>query len=297
MGSIHCYASYLRRDQDVALNAAAAGWMNQFVEVVLGGSLLIPISTAYLGLQAVQAATAGGGGFGLGFMTLPTLFEHWGALAPAAGALWFGLLFFAGITSSLAMGQPVVAFLEDEFDVKRRSAALGFGLATLLLGGFTVWLYPGGAHGEFDFWTGTFALVVFALGESLVFAWIFGMDRGWQEITRGADMRVPPVFRFVIRYVTPAFIVVIFAGSLIQPAGTWGDAIAGLLDGRGWPLAPHSVIGKLLHVGAPTDWLDAEGYVSRALVEDATRALLLLLFLGCALLVHQAWRRKRERGP
>jgi len=296
MGSIHCYASYVRHDQDIALNAAAAGWMNEFVEVLLGGSLLIPISTAYLGLAAVQAATAGGGGFGLGFMTLPTLFENWGGFAPVAGALWFGLLFFAGITSSLAMGQPVMAFLEDEFGVRRGRAALAFGLATLLLGGFTVWLYPGGAHGEFDFWTGTFALVVFALGESIVFAWVFGMERGWDEITRGADLRVPGLFRFVIRFVTPGFILAIFAGSLVKPEGAWGAALASLLDGRGWPLAPDSVLGKLLHIGVSTAWFDADGFATRALVEDATRLLLLGLFLGCALLVRHAWRGKEGRA-
>ncbi len=295
MGSIHCYASYLGRRQDIALNAASAGWMNEFVEVVLGGSLLIPISTAYLGLQAVQAATAGGGGFGLGFMSLPTLFNHWGWFAPLAGAMWFGLLFFAGITSSLAMGQPVTAFLEDELGVRRGRAALTFGLATLLLGGFTVWLYPGGAHGEFDFWTGTFALVVFAMGEVFVFAWIFGIDRGWEEITRGADMRVPVLFRYVIQYVTPVFILAIFLGSLFKPEGEWGPAISSLLAGQGWPFAADSVIGKVLHVGGSDRWIDAEGYVTRALVEDATRALLMAVFLLCAFLVWRAWR-VREGG-
>ncbi|MDH3498198.1 MAG: sodium-dependent transporter, partial [Gemmatimonadota bacterium] len=157
MGSIHCYAAYVKQHQDVALNAASAGWMNEFVEVVLGGSILIPIATAYLGLEAVQAATAGGSGFSLGFLTLPTLFNNWGWFAPVAGAMWFGLLFFAGITSSLAMGQPVMAFFQDEFGVRRGRAALTFGIATLLLGALCVWLYPGGAFDEFDFWSGTFA--------------------------------------------------------------------------------------------------------------------------------------------
>jgi NSS family neurotransmitter:Na+ symporter len=296
MGSIHCYAAYVRRRQDIALNAASAGWMNEFVEVVLGGSVLIPISTAYLGLQAVQAATAGGGGFGLGFMSLPTLFNNWGWFAPIAGAMWFGLLFFAGITSSLAMGQPVMAFLEDEFGMRRVRAALSFGVATLLLGGFTVWLYPGGAHGEFDYWTGTFSLVVFALGEAFVFAWIFGMDRGWEEITRGADIKVPHFFRFVIQYVTPAFILVIFVGSLIKPTGEWGAAFASLTAGQGWPLAPDSVIGKILHVGVDGRWFDAEGYATRALVEDVTRLLLSFVFLGFVGLVWKAWRDKARRA-
>jgi SNF family Na+-dependent transporter len=85
MGSIHCYAAYVKHEQDIALNAAAAGWMNEFVEVILGGTILIPIATAYLGLEVVQAATAGGSGFSLGFLTLPTLFGNWGWFAPMAG--------------------------------------------------------------------------------------------------------------------------------------------------------------------------------------------------------------------
>ena len=297
MGSIHCYAAYVSRKQDIALNAASAGWMNEFVEVLLGGSILIPISTAYLGLQAVQAATAGGGGFGLGFMSLPTLFNNWGWFAPIAGAMWFGLLFFAGITSSLAMGQPVMAFLEDEFGVKRARAAILFGLATLLLGGFTVWLYPGGAHNEFDYWTGTFALVVFALGEALIFAYVFGMDRGWDEITRGADMKVPYFFRYVIQYVTPLFILVIFVGSLIKPTGEWGAALGSLFSGQGWPLAPDSVIGKVFHIG-DTDyrWFDDQGMGTRALVVDLTRLLLSVVFAGCGYLVYRAWRNKPRRA-
>jgi SNF family Na+-dependent transporter len=295
MGSIHCYAAYVKHEQDIALNAASAGWMNEFVEVILGGTILIPIATAYLGLEVVQAATAGGSGFSLGFLTLPTLFNNWGWFAPLAGAMWFGLLFFAGITSSLAMGQPIVAFLEDELKVDHGRATLTFGVATLLLGFVCVWLYPGGAFDEFDFWSGTFALVAFALGEAIIFAWIFGMDRGWEEITRGADMRVPGIFRYVIQYVTPLFILLVFVGALIEPVGRWGEAVGSLFRGDGWPLSPTSVIGRVLHVGEDYRWLDESGELTRAFVQDATRLLLALVFLGCAFLVWRAWRlRGRE---
>ena len=296
MGSIHCYAAYVKKNQDVALNAASAGWMNEFVEVLLGGSILIPIATAYLGLAAVQQATAGGSGFALGFLTLPKLFNNWGWFAPIAGAMWFGLLFFAGITSSLAMGQPVMAFFEDEFKVSRTRAALVFGAVTFVLGGFCVWLYPGGAFDEFDFWTGTFALVLFALAESLIFAYIFGLDRGWEEITRGADMRVPSFFRPVIKYVTPLFLLAVFLAALIKPAGDWGDALRGLFSGAGWKLAADSVIGKLMHAGVEGyAWFDAEGRGTRFLVIDLTRLLLLLLLAGLAGLVWKAWRIKEGR--
>lgn len=297
MGSIHCYAAYLRRNQDIALNAASAGWLNEFVEVVLGGSLLIPIATAYLGLQAVQAATAGGSGFELGFLTLPTLFANWGAFAPVAGALWFGLLFFAGITSSLAMGQPIVAFLEDELEVPKRRAVAAWGGATLALGAVCVCLYPGGAFDEFDFWSGTVALVVFALGEILIFGWIFGMDRGWVEITRGADLAVPAAFRWIIKYVTPVFIAAVLLGALVQPAGEWSDALGQLLRGGGWPWSPASVAGKVLHAGdADYRWF-ADGRPTADLVQDATRTLLLAVFLGLGGLVRYAWRRRMQEAP
>jgi NSS family neurotransmitter:Na+ symporter len=296
MGSIHCYASYVRQRQDIALNASSAGWMNEFVEVVLGGSLLIPIATAYLGLNAVQAATAGGSGFGLGFLTLPTLFNNWGWFAPVAGAMWFGLLFFAGITSSLAMGQPILAFLEDEFRVSRARSAILFGLGTLILGFWCVWLYPGGSFDEFDFWTGTFSLVVFALGEAFIFAWIFGMDRGWEEITRGADMKVPGIFRYIIKYVTPVFILVVFVGAVFNPAGgDWGGAFSSLFSGNGWAFDPGSVIGRVLHTWADYAWFDEAGRGTRIMVQDLTRILLMIVFLLCTWLVWKAWRNKERR--
>ena len=293
MGSIHCYASYLRKNQDIAANAMAAGWTNEFVEVILGSSIILPIATAYLGLEAVQQATAGGSGFSLGFLALPTLFNNWGWFAPLAGAFWFGLLFFAAITSSLAMGQPILAFLEDEYDWPRVKAAIAFGVCSLFLGLVCVWLYPGGAFDEFDFWTGTFSLVVFALCEAIIFNWIFGVDRAWEEITRGADLKIPQLFRFVIHYVTPAFLLVVFVGSLISPeSGNWVAAFHSLLSGNGWPFAADSVIGKIFHVGSDYRWFDDAGHATRDLVMDGTRVLLSLVFFGIAWLVYKAWKKK-----
>ena len=213
MGSIHCYASYVKGKDDIALNAMSAGWMNEFVEVVLGSAIIIPIAVGYLGVDKVVEMTKGGSGFGIGFMTLPYLFTQWGPfLSAAAGVMWFGLLFFAGITSSLAMGTPGLAFLEDRFKWDRRWAAAAFGAAVLLLG--IPCVLSQAAFNEFDYWAGTISLVVFSMGEIVLFAWVFGMEKGWKEINAGADMKVPPVFKFVIKYVTPVFLLVVFIGSL-----------------------------------------------------------------------------------
>lgn len=204
MGSIQCYASYLKSKDDVALNAMSAGWMNGFVEVVLGSSIIIPIAVGYLGIDGLRELLSEGGGLGLGFKTLPYLFEQWGGvIGTVAGIAWFGLLFFAGITSSLAMGTPVMGFLQDEFGWKQKSSAWTFGLIVLILGLPTVLFFHYGVFDEYDFWAGTVSLVIFAFIEIILYAWIFGMDKGWKEIQLGADLRVPIVFKFIIKYVTP----------------------------------------------------------------------------------------------
>ncbi|MEZ4804414.1 MAG: sodium-dependent transporter [Bacteroidia bacterium] len=214
MGSIHCYASYIKSTDDIALNSQSAGWMNEFVEVVLGSSVLIPIAIGYLGIDNVVEMTKQGG-LGLGFKTLPYLFQQWGdVLGAFAGVMWFGLLFFAGITSSLAMGTPWIGFLEDEFNWKRKNAAWTFGLIVMILGLPTVLFFNQGVFDEYDYWAGTVSLVVFAMVEIILFSWVFGIKKGWHEITDGADIKVPLFYKFTIKYITPLILGFVFIFSL-----------------------------------------------------------------------------------
>lgn len=214
MGSIHCYASYVKEQDDIALNSQTAGWMNEFVEVVLGSSILIPIAIGYLGIDKVVEMTQTGG-LGLGFKTLPYLFQQWGPMLGAiAGVMWFGLLFFAGVTSSLAMGTPWIGFLEDEFGWKRKNAAWSFGLIVFVLGLPTVLFFNQGVFDEYDYWAGTVSLVVFAMIEIILFSWVFGIDKGWKEINMSSDIKVPLIYKFIIKFVTPVILLVVFIGSL-----------------------------------------------------------------------------------
>lgn len=245
-GSVQCYASYVKKKDDIALNAMSAGWMNEFVEVVLGSAIIIPISIGYLGIDRVMELTASGG-LGLGFRTMPYLFQQWGPiLAAVAGVAFFGLLFFAGITSSLAMGTPVMSFLRDEFNWGRKSAAWAFGFTVLILGLPTVIFFQAGVFDEYDYWAGTVSLVLFAMLEMILFAWVFGMKKGWEEITAGADIKVAGIFKYIIKFVTPVVLILVFAGSLIRPAN---DDWASLFNGH-YKLHDESIIGHMIHQNA-----------------------------------------------
>lgn len=303
MGSIHCYASYLRETEDVALTGAGAAWTNEFCEVLLGGTILLPIAVAYLGLQQVQDMTAGGSGFGLGFMVFPRLFQHWGpGLANAAGFMWFGLLFFAAITSSLAMGQPLMAFLQTEFGFTRRGSAITFGLMLLPLALPVALTHENAFFGEFDYWAGTFALVVFAFFETMVFGWVFGIENSWRELLKGAELQVPGVFRYVIKYVTPTLLFLILIGFIFKPKQEWGPALSALVHGRPvtWQWSGDGMIGKLLHADLPDlAALDAEaaGFQRRLrLTRTIDRLVLAATFAGLSYLVYRSWRTRRAEG-
>lgn len=245
MGSIQCYASYLKKNDDIALNAMSAGWMNEFVEIVLGSAVIIPIAIGYLGIDKVVELT-NIGGLGLGFRTMPFLFEQWGPILSAvSGVAFFGLLFFAGITSSLAMGTPGMGFMMDEFHWSRKISSIAFGIVVLLLGLPTIFFFSEGVFDEYDYWAGTVSLVVFALLEAILFSWVFGLDKGWREITAGADIKVPLIYRFIIKYITPVALILVFTGALLRPVNDdWSS-----LHFRGWKLHNESIIGQLQHKG------------------------------------------------
>ncbi len=214
MGSIQCYASYLKRNQDLALAGLTTAMTNEFAEVLLGGCIAIPVAVAFFGLTETQSIAAAGP-YDLGFQSMPIIFQKI-PMGHLFGGLWFGLLFFAGITSSVAMGQPIMAFLQEEFGMTRRRATAALAIAVVLFIQPVIFLRA--FSGEMDFWAGTFGLAVFALIETILFAWVFGMDKAWAEITRGADIRVPRIFYYVIKYVTPLYLLFLLGFWTVQDA-------------------------------------------------------------------------------
>lgn len=300
MGTIHCYAAYVRSKDDIALNAVSAGFMNEFVEVVLGSSIVIPIAAGYLGLDWVLENA----GFGMAFQTMPFLFQQWGpSLAAIAGLFWFGLLFFAGITSSLAMGTPWMGFMKDEFNWNKVQGALTFGLITLLMGLPCVIFFQEGVFDEYDYWAGTVSLVIFALLETIVFSWIFGINKGWREINEGADIQIPSIYKFIIKYITPLMLLLVFLGSLVTPLDNdWVASSHSLLAGDGWILDNSSIIKQLTHAGlkeqirAATDAAQIAELENLIFYSNMARLQLTALFLVIVVIIYISFNKRRREG-
>lgn len=298
MGSIQCYASYMKENEDIALNSITAGFTNEFVEIILGSAIVIPIAAGFLGLDWVMENA----GFGMAFQTMPFLFQQWGAVfGIIAGVCWFGLLFFAGITSSLAMGTPWMGFMHDEFGWGKVKGALSFGGLALIMGLPTVLFFQYGYFDEYDYWAGTVSLVIFALLEIILFAWVFGMTKGWEEITRGADIRIPVIYKFIIKYITPVLLLMVFIGALFTPHGNeWADAIYGSWENNGWALDNSSLISKITLEDLKTQLAlnpdDRENIENKMFYTQMARIQLLLLFVFISIVVWFSSKKRKLEG-
>jgi len=214
IGVILTYASYLKKVDDVALSGLTASVTNEVAEVILGASIIIPAAFVFFGPVDIKLI-AQSGVFNLGFVTMPLVLNKlpWPQLF---GFFWFFLLFLAGITSSVSLAQPAIAFLEDEFNIQRKFAVSVFGVVSFILCQPAIFFLGRGVVDELDFWGGTFFLVVFATIETVLFVWVFGMDRAWEEMHKGAQMTIPKVYKFIIKYITPLFLFIILGMWLVQ---------------------------------------------------------------------------------
>lgn len=207
-GSLECYASYLREKEDVVLSGLTTASANEFAEVFFGSVIAIPATAVFLGAAAVPEVA---GTFSIGMVAMPQVLLK---LEPTwlFGTVWFLLLFLAAFMSSVAVAQPVMAFFQDELGWSRGKSAAVLGAAWLAGTLMLLWGMPYGMFEQFDFWAGTIALVVFALIEVILVGWIAGIDTFWEDVHVGAELRIPRVFRFVLKYVTPVCLLGILVG-------------------------------------------------------------------------------------
>lgn len=260
MGAILTYASYLTHGDDIVLSGLTAASTNELAEVVLGGSIAIPLAFAFFG-PVGTAEIAHSGAFNLGFVTMPLVFGKI-PLGQIFAFLWFALLFLAGLTSSVSLMQPAVAFMKDDFKLDQKKTIWILAVVTFILCQPSIFLLGRGVVDELDFWAGTFAITVFAAIETILFVWIFGLDRAWEEIHHGAELSIPRFYKFIIKYITPLFLFFILGFWFVQQA-----------------------IPTILMKGVPSQNIP---YVL------GTRIGLLVFFLALAILLRIAWYRKKD---
>jgi SNF family Na+-dependent transporter len=108
--------------------------------------------------------------------------------------------------------------MEDEFKLSKKQAVSILSFLTFFIVQFVIFFLKNGVLDEMDYWAGTFGLVVFALCEVIIFMWFFGADKAFAEINTGAEIKIPILFKYIMKYITPAILTIIMLWWLVQDA-------------------------------------------------------------------------------
>ena len=211
-GLVITYASYMKRDDDVALSGLTAVAGNAWCEIVIGGMMVVPVAVMFLGQDAFGSLNSS---FSLGFIALPSAFAQM-TCGGVFGFLFFVLLFLAAITSSISILQPPIVLVEETLGIgrKRTISILWFltfvGSCFILYFSKDLW-----ALATFDFWGAELVVFIMATIQVIMFGWVFGIDVGMQEIRRGAEIPIPAWIGILIKYVLPVYLLTIFTGWVV----------------------------------------------------------------------------------
>ncbi|GAA0784182.1 sodium-dependent transporter [Marinobacterium sediminicola] len=219
IGVMMAYGSYLPQKVNVARTAMTIAFMDTGV-ALLAGLAIFPLVFAN-GLEP-------GAGPGLIFVTLPLAFGQMGG-GVVFGTLFFALLLVAALTSAISMLEPVVEWLEEHKGVSRAKSAFFGGLAIWLVGIGTVLSFNDWAEFHplafipffegktvfdlLDFLVSNLMMPLGGLAIALFAGWAMKREGLDQEI--GLQGAVYRAFMFVLRFLTPAGIAVVFLYNLL----------------------------------------------------------------------------------
>ena len=266
ISALMAYAAYMRRKDDVLLASTASCFLNEFAEVVLGASIVVPAACLFFGPAGTREAVDGGV-FALAYETTPLLFGHMPA-GTAVAAVFFILLSIAGVTSSISVMQPAMAFFEEEFGWTRRKSAWIIGAVTFAIAHLVI--FGKGVLGEMDFWFSELGLPVFALVETFMCLRYLGPRRAWREVVRGTKLKAPGFLRYLACFVSPALLACVIAGWLFTDG--WRKILMGSFEDGVWTWA---------YPADELPWV------------IATRAVCIAVPAAFMLLVRKAWRARR----
>ncbi len=208
MGCMTTYGAYIPKDQDIARGAASVAGVD-FLVAFLSGVIIFPCAFAF-GINPDQGA-------GLVFVTLPNIFNQM-FLGQAISIIFFVLLAIAAITSSISLLEVLTSFFRDQFKVPRLKAAVIMSLATIVTGTFCVFF-----DDVFNFCDNFSANVLLPLGAFFIVLFVpsvIGRERIKAETERhGKPFRLFNVYYFLIRFVVPIGIMLIFVNGFLAWCG------------------------------------------------------------------------------
>ena len=217
MGIMVAYGSYMRDEDNLSRSIGQIEVFDTGI-AFLAGVMIIPAVYVFMGREGMEAS-----GPGLMFVSLPKVFARMGTIGNFIGALFFALVLFAALTSSVSILEAIVSSFMDQFKMKRVSATMTEGVIALIFGLLVCFGYnklyfevelPNGAIAQIldimDYVSNNLLMPIVAILTCLLIGWIIGPDKIIGEITKnGESFRRRGLYKVMVRFVAPVMLVVL----------------------------------------------------------------------------------------
>ena len=223
MGILITFGSYMKKETAIEDSTIQVEIFDTAI-AIMAGLMIIPAVFAFSGgdADALQAGPA------LMFITIPKVFASMG-LGTATGCMFFVLVLFAALTSSIALTESAVSTFEDEFKWSRKKATTVIGVIIIALGSLSALGYGPLANVTiigmqfldfFDFLTNTIMMPLAAIATCLFISKVVGLERIEEEVTLCDEkFRRKNIFCFMIQYLCPVFAGIILFSSIANAFG------------------------------------------------------------------------------
>ena len=223
MGILVTFGSYMKKDVSIEDSTQNVEIFDTAI-AIMAGLMIIPAVFSFSGgdPDTLQAGPS------LMFITLPKVFAEMG-LGTVVGVLFFVLVLFAAVTSSIALTESAVSTFEDELGWDRKRSTVLIGVIMIALGSLSALGY-GPLAGVtvfgmqmldfFDFLTNSVMMPIAAIATCLLISRVVGVETIAQEVTaEGKPFRRKKIFCFMIRWLCPIFAAIILASSVANALG------------------------------------------------------------------------------
>lgn len=223
MGILITFGSYMKKDISIEESTENVEIFDTAIAII-AGLMIIPAVFAFSGgnPETLQAGPS------LMFITIPKVFENMG-MGTFVGILFFLLVLFAAMTSSIALTESAVSTFEDELGWNRKKATIIVGAIMIVLGSLSSLGYGPLSFVKiigmqfldfFDFLTNSVMMPIAALATCLFVTRVVGLKKIEEEVEQGSKpFRRKKIFRFMIQYLCPIFAIIILISSVANALG------------------------------------------------------------------------------
>ena len=221
MGIMITYGSYVKKETNLVKSVNQIELFDTLV-AFLAGMMIVPAVYTFMGTEGMAAGPS------LMFISLPKVFEAMGAIGTVVGVLFFLMVAFAALTSSVSVLEAIVSCTVDKLHVERRKATFGVTALTLVLGlivclGYNVLYFeaplPNGSVAQvldvFDYISNYVLMPVVAFATCVLVGWVLGPRTIIDEVTvNGERFGRERLYIAMMKIVAPVLLFFLFLQSL-----------------------------------------------------------------------------------